>query len=137
MSQKTILITDDEPHMRRLVQFNLGRLGHRIELAASGGEALEKAATLSVDLLVIDVVMAGIDGFATVRELRKDPRHRALPVIMLTSRGLADTREKADDLGVNVFLTKPFSPIELTRRVSELLGGDASDDGEAAASART
>lgn len=129
MSQKTILITDDEAHMRRLVQFNLGRLGHRIELAANGEEALAKAAQINVDLLVIDVVMAGLDGFATVRELRKDARHRALPVIMLTSRGLADTREQADDLGVNVFLTKPFSPIELTRHATELLGGGAADAG--------
>lgn len=124
MATKTILITDDEPHMRRLVQFNLGKLGHRIELAASGQEALAKAAETPVDLLVIDVVMAGMDGFVTVRELRKDPRYRALPVIMLTSRGLADTRVSADDLGVNVFLTKPFSPIELTRHAAALLGGE-------------
>ena len=75
-----------------------------------------------IDLLIIDVVMGDFDGFATLRELRKLPAYIHLPVIMLTARGQSDTRELAEELGVNVFLTKPFSPIELTKWVRSLLG---------------
>ncbi|GAB1487568.1 hypothetical protein MASR2M8_00070 [Opitutaceae bacterium] len=122
MNAKTILVTDDEPHMRRLVQFNLAKLGHRIETASDGRAALARAAAGPIDLLIIDVVMGDFDGFATLRELRKLPGYTNLPVIMLTARGQSDTRELAEELGVNVFLTKPFSPIELTKWVRSLLG---------------
>ncbi|HEY0966339.1 MAG TPA: response regulator [Opitutaceae bacterium] len=122
MNAKTILVTDDEPHMRRLVQFNLAKLGHRIETANDGRAALARAAAGPIDLLIIDVVMGDFDGFATLRELRKLPGYTHLPVIMLTARGQSDTRELAEELGVNVFLTKPFSPIELTKWVRSLLG---------------
>ena len=122
MNAKTILVTDDEPHMRRLVQFNLAKLGHRIETASDGRAALARAAAGPIDLLIIDVVMGDFDGFATLRELRKLPGYTNLPVIMLTARGQSDTRELAEELGVNVFLTKPFSPIELTKWVRAVLG---------------
>lgn len=122
MNAKTILVTDDEPHMRRLVQFNLAKLGHRVETANDGRSALARAAAGPIDLLIIDVVMGDMDGFATLRELRKLPGYTQLPVIMLTARGQSDTRELAEELRVNVFLNKPFSPIELTKWVRSLLG---------------
>ncbi len=118
----TILIVDDESHMRRLLQFALAKTGMQLVLAANGREALAQAQTRIIDLLVIDFMMPDLDGFATLRELRRDPRYAKLPVIMLTSRGQAELREIAEDVGVDVFLTKPFSPIELTRHVRRLLG---------------
>jgi CheY-like chemotaxis protein len=117
----TILIVDDEPHMRRLLQFALAKTGARLLLAASGREALAHAAATTIDLIVIDFMMPELDGFATLRELRRDPRYAKLPAIMLTSRGQTELRETAAEVGVEVFLTKPFGPIELTQHVRRLL----------------
>jgi CheY-like chemotaxis protein len=121
-SALTFLVVDDEPHMRRLLQFALAKTGARLLLAANGREALAHAAATNVDLIVIDFMMPDLDGFATLRELRRDPRYAKLPAIMLTSRGQTELREVAAEVGIDVFLTKPFSPIELTQHVKRLLG---------------
>ncbi len=103
--------------------FGLGKTGSRLLLAANGREALEHAQRQPVDLVAIDFMMPDLDGFATLRELRGDPRYARLPVIMLTSRGQTELRNVAEEVGVDVFMTKPFSPIELTKHVKRLLGG--------------
>jgi CheY-like chemotaxis protein len=90
-------------------------------LAANGREALAHAASTAVDLIVIDFMMPDLDGFATLRELRREPRYAKLPAIMLTSRGQTELRDVAAEVGVDVFLTKPFSPIELAQHVQRLL----------------
>jgi DNA-binding response OmpR family regulator len=118
----TLLVVDDESHMRRLLHFSLSKTGAKILLAANGREALAQAHAQTVDLVVIDFIMPDLDGFATLRELRRDPRYAKLPVIMLTSRGQTELRDVAEEVGVDVFLTKPFSPLELTRHVKRLLG---------------
>jgi two-component system alkaline phosphatase synthesis response regulator PhoP len=122
MNKKRILVVDDERHMQRLIQFNLEKTGCIVETAASGEAALALIARNPIDLMLIDLVMPGLDGFATVRELRKIPGGSVVPVIMLTSRGQADAREQAEGLGISTFLTKPFSPIELIAEVRKLLG---------------
>lgn len=124
-SAPTLLVVDDEPHMRRLLQFALAKTGARLLLAANGREALAHAAATKVDLIVIDFMMPELDGFATLRELRRDARYAKLPTIMLTSRGQTELRDVAADVGVDVFLTKPFSPIELTQHVQRLLAANA------------
>ena len=118
----TLLVVDDEPHMRRLLQFTLAKTGARLLLAANGREALAHAAASAVDLIVIDFMMPELDGFATLRELRKDPRCAKIAIIMLTSRGQTELKDVAAEVGVDVFLTKPFSPKELTQHVKRLLG---------------
>lgn len=118
----TIMIVDDESHMRRLLQFALAKTGAHLVQAANGREALALAQAGTIDLLVIDFIMPELDGFATLRELRRDPRYAKLPVIMLTSRGQVELRDIAEEVGVDVFLTKPFSPIELNQHVRRLLG---------------
>lgn len=121
----TVLVVDDEPHMRRLLQFALAKTGARLLLAANGREALAQAAANQIDLIVIDFMMPDLDGFATLRELRRDGRYAKLPAIMLTSRGQTELREVAAEVGVDIFLTKPFSPIELTQHVRRLLAPPA------------
>jgi CheY-like chemotaxis protein len=122
MNTKRILVVDDERHMQRLLQFNLEKTGCIVETAGNGEEALALIDKHPVDLLLIDLVMPGLDGFATVRELRNRPSAREIPVIMLTSRGQRDTREQAANLGISMFLTKPFSPVELVSEAKRLLG---------------
>jgi len=121
MKPKRILVVDDERHMQRLLQFNLEKTGCVVDAAGSGEAALELFESKPADLVLIDLVMQTMDGFATVRELRKRPSGRDVPIIMLTSRGQTDTREHAADLGIAVFLTKPFSPIELVAEAKKLL----------------
>jgi len=121
MNTKRILVVDDERHMQRLLQFNLEKAGCSVETAGSGEAALEILQKNPADLLLIDLVMPGLDGFATVRALRSRPEGRDIPVIMLTSRGQDDARSHASDLGISVFLTKPFSPIELVMEAKKLL----------------
>ena len=118
---KQILVVDDERHMQRLLQFNLEKAGCLVDTAGSGEAALEIFDRKQIDLVLVDLVMQSMDGFETVRELRKRPHGRDIPIIMLTSRGQSDTREHAHDLGIAVFLTKPFSPIDLVAQAKKLL----------------
>lgn len=121
MTPKRILVIDDERHMQRLLQFNLEKTGCIVDAAGSGEAALKLFANKPADLVLIDLVMETMDGFDTVRELRKCPGGGDVPIIMLTSRGQTDTREHAADLGIAAFLTKPFSPIELVAEARKLL----------------
>ena len=121
MNSKRILVVDDERHMQRLLQFNLEKTGCAVETAGSGPAALAIIDSKPIDLLLIDLVMEGMDGFATVRELRKRDHGGDIPVIMLTARGQADTCHEASELGIAAFLTKPFSPIELVAEARKLL----------------
>jgi CheY-like chemotaxis protein len=121
---KTILITDDELFMRRLLEQTLRKTGARLVTVASGDEAISWLGRESADLLLIDVTMPGRDGFDTVRALRVDGdgKHATMPVIMLTAGGMGDVRTRAKELGVAAFFTKPFSPAALTAEVTRLLG---------------
>jgi CheY-like chemotaxis protein len=122
MSTKTILITDDEPHMRRLLQFTVRKTGHQILQASSGEDAITMIDAQTIDLLIIDFGLEGMTGLETVTALRKLESGKNLPVILITARGDSGIREDAQATGVSAFITKPFSPIELTKLVNELLG---------------
>jgi DNA-binding response OmpR family regulator len=121
MNNKTILICDDEKHMLRLLSFTLSKTGCRVESVSDGDQALARVAQGGIDLLVIDVMMPGKDGFETVRELRRMKEGATLPIIILTARGAATMRDEAGQLGVSHFVTKPFSPIQIQEQVKLLL----------------
>lgn len=121
MNTKTILITDDEPHMRRLLELTLAKTGAQLVLAESGEAALARAQAGPIDLLVIDVGLPGMSGFETIKAITALPARAGLPIIMLTSRGHTEIREEAGKLGVRAFLTKPFSPTELASIARTLL----------------
>lgn len=118
---KTVLVTDDQPHIAEVIRLSLERTGCRVEIAASGEAALRKADAGRIDLLIIDLAMPGMGGFETVRQLKRKPGCADLPVIVLTGSGDAQLRTEAERLGVAAFLTKPFSPTELQRRVQKIL----------------
>ena len=122
MQKKRILVVDDERHMQRLLQFTLEKTGATVQMAGSGTEAIECLRKDPADLICLDLVMPGMDGFATVREIRKDPSLPSLPVIMLTSRGQNEAREQATGLGIVSYFTKPFSPTELIAEAKKILG---------------
>ena len=117
----TILVVEDEEDIADLVAFNLRRNEFQVELAHDGIQGLAKAKEIKPDLIVLDVMMPGLDGFRVFKELRKDKSTRTIPVIMLTARGQTEDRIQGLELGAEDYVTKPFSPKELVLRIKNLI----------------
>ena len=120
--QPTILIADDEDDILRLVRFGLERDGYRVLVAADGAGALEVAQAQAPALCVLDVMMPKLSGLEVLQRLRDDPRTEAVRVILLTARGRDADVDRGFELGADDYVTKPFSPQELRRRVRAVLG---------------
>jgi two-component system OmpR family response regulator len=110
-----ILVVEDEPKLGRLLVRGLGEEGHPADLAPSGEEALWMARAAPYDAIVLDVMLPGIDGFATCRELRS--RGVWTPVLMLTARDAIEDRISGLDTGADDYLVKPFAFSELLARL--------------------
>lgn len=115
---KTILIADDEERMRRLVADFLVREGYKVVEAGTGTAALDLFEQGNIDLVILDVMMPGFDGWTVCREIRKQS---GIPVIMLTAKSQETEQLLGFELGVDEYITKPFSPRVLTARVNALL----------------
>lgn len=114
----TILVVDDEPRIRDVVEYALRREGFTVLLAKNGEEALALAATHDIALIVLDVLMPELDGLSVCRTLRASSN---VPIIFLSSRGEEVDRILGLELGGDDYLVKPFSPRELTTRVRAVL----------------
>lgn len=127
-----ILVVDDEPPIVRLMEFILARQGHQMVVAVNGEEALEKVRTLNPDLVLLDIMMPRIDGYEVARTLRADPATQNLPIIMLSAKAQEEDIQKGIDVGVNEYITKPFSPEQLVHVVTDYLnrvhGGETHDE---------
>ena len=115
---KLILVVDDEPRMVKFVRMNLELEGYRVAEAGDGLEALDKIRDELPDLVVLDVMMPGMDGFETLERIREVS---TVPVIMLTVKGDEDDRIRGLELGADDYITKPFSPRELASRIKAVL----------------
>ncbi len=118
---KIILIADDEPHLRLLVRATLEDDDYQIYEAEDGQEALELALRVNPDLFLLDYMMPRLDGVSVCKELRANPRFRDRPVIMLTAKSQQHDIALGKTAGVNHYLTKPFSPLELMDLVEKTL----------------
>jgi two-component system OmpR family response regulator len=116
--QKTILIADDDSHIREVLQFALEKAGFRVDAAKHGREAIEKTARQNHDLLVLDINMPEMDGLEVCRHLRKTSD---IPILFLSSRDEEIDRVVGLEIGGDDYLTKPFSPRELVARVQAIL----------------
>jgi DNA-binding response OmpR family regulator len=123
---KKILIIDDDAFIRRPLEFILREEGFAPVTAVDGEDGLAKLAGERPDLIVLDVMMPGIDGFTVCRRVRTDPRFASIPVILLTAKGQESDRERGLAAGATEFMSKPYSPSELVRRVREILTGNES-----------
>ena len=113
-----ILVADDEPNIRELVRLYLSKEGYEIELAVNGEEALDKALRLKPDLVVLDLMMPRLDGFAVTERIREQSD---VPILMLTVRKEDAVKVAGLELGADDYLTKPFNPKELVARVKAIL----------------
>jgi DNA-binding response OmpR family regulator len=114
-----VLIIEDELPMRTVLGDLLAAEGHRVLTAANGADGLERALAEQPDLILLDVMMPRLDGFALAQELRR--LGRATPILMLTAKGQVDDRVRGLDAGADDYLVKPFSGDELLARVRALL----------------
>ena len=113
-----LLIVDDEMHIRDLVQKYATFENYESETAENGLEAIEKVKHNEYDLVIMDIMMPELDGFSAVKEIRKISQ---VPVIMLSARSEEYDKLYGFDLGIDDYVTKPFSPKELMRRVNAVL----------------
>jgi CheY-like chemotaxis protein len=121
---KTILIADDEAHLRLLVRKTLTEDDYRIVEAVDGQEALARARKERPDLVVLDWMMPRLSGLQVLEALRSDPDTASVRVIVLTARSQQIDRSLALQQGISAYLVKPFSPLELIQLVERVLEGE-------------
>ncbi len=119
----SVLIVDDDPFIRKLIATTLEDVaGFELAEAANGLEALRVGSRESPQLVFLDIDMPGMDGLEACRRLRSDPATAGATIVMLTAAAGELAEREAEDAGADLFLTKPFSPLELLRLVNELGG---------------
>ncbi|MBC8178208.1 MAG: response regulator [Deltaproteobacteria bacterium] len=120
---KKILIVDDQVEVRELVEVTLRVEDYEIRQAESGEKAIEIARAEKPDLIIMDIMMpGGMDGLETTRIIKNDPKTKDCIVIMLTAKGQQADREKGIEAGAVDYFAKPFSPLDLMKKVEEVLG---------------
>ena len=127
-NRKRILVVDDEKGLAKIIRLNLEQDGFEVVEAYNGTQAMEKLRTTLPDLVLLDVMMPDMDGFTVLKMIREIGN---TPVIMLTAKGEENDKVKGLELGADDYVTKPFSPRELTSRIKAVLRrGDFSRDEE-------
>lgn len=116
-----VLIVDDDPVILRLLQVNFRLEDYEVDTASRGDEALAKATRNPPDIVVLDVMMPGIDGWEVCRQMKEDPNLRDVPVIFLSARAQDEDRQRGNALGVVEYVTKPFDPAHLVDMVRRTL----------------
>ena len=119
---KTVLIAEDEPFIVESLTFLLTKAGYDVASCGEGNAALRAIVERKPDLLILDVMLPGINGFDLLRRLRDTPGLSRLPVMALTAKGQEADKLRMLELGADDFVTKPFSNKELMMRIEQLIG---------------
>ena len=112
-TKRRVMIVDDDPLIRRVVRAVLEDGSYELEEAASGEEALRLAGRRPPDVVLLDVMMPGMDGFQVAQQMRGDPKLKAAVIVMLTAKDTPEDRRRGMRSGADAYFTKPFSPLEL------------------------
>jgi DNA-binding response OmpR family regulator len=118
---KEILIVDDEPNVVVPIQFLMEQHGYRVMTAERGEDALDLIYQYKPDLVILDIMLPGIDGYEVCEIVRLNPNYRNVKIIFLTAKGREEEIAKGLALGADAYITKPFSNDELVAKVKELL----------------
>ncbi|OGN90401.1 MAG: two-component system response regulator [Chloroflexi bacterium RBG_13_48_17] len=121
MTNKKILVVDDEPNVVRTLTFVLKKEGYDVSSAENGEEAITRVHESKPNLMFLDVMMPKKNGYEVCQELKSDSSYCDIHIVMLSAKGQEADKEKALNLGANEFMTKPFSPVGVVGRVKELL----------------
>lgn len=122
---KRVLLAEDEPNIVESLTFLLERAGFQVEVHSDGRQVVSAAKADTPDVLILDVMLPGLDGYEILRQLRADQRSESLPVLMLTAKGQREDRETALEHGADLFMTKPFANSEIIAAVKELASRSA------------
>lgn len=122
-----VLVVDDDAVIRNLLEVNLQLEGYEVSLAIDGADALTQVAAAPPDLILLDVMMPGMDGWDVAKRLKDDEIAAAIPVVLLTARAMRADVQRGTDLGVEGYVTKPFDPDELLAVIDRLLGAGAGE----------
>jgi two-component system phosphate regulon response regulator PhoB len=128
MVREKILVVDDEEDILELIRFNLRQEGFEVTCADSGERALEILKSNSVDLMVLDLMLPGIDGLAITKHLKSSPIYNHIPIVMLTAKDKESDVVAGLEVGAEDYITKPFSPSILAARVRAVLRRQATAD---------
>lgn len=129
MAQQLLLV-DDEPGLREAVQAYLEESGFEVSVASNAQQGWELLQNKLPDLVITDVMMPQVDGYQFLKQMREDPRFKALPVVFLTARGMTSDRILGYQAGCDVYISKPFDPDELVAIVQNLLQRRADQNSE-------
>ena len=121
MSNEKILVVEDESDILELLEFHLSREGYDVMCAETGEDALKMLASHPVDLVVLDLMLPGIDGFTVAQRIKGDPNLNRLPIVMLTAKSEEGDIVAGLEIGAEDYITKPFSPRILMARVRTVL----------------
>ena len=117
------LVVEDSPTMRQLISFALRRIkGLEVEEADDGVDGLKKLSEQQFDILITDINMPVMDGLKLVSLVRKDEIHKDIPIVIITTEGAAEDRQRAMTLGANAYITKPIQAPQVINCVKKLLG---------------
>ncbi len=117
------LVVEDSPTMRQLISFALRRIkGLEVEEADDGVDGLKKLSEQQFDILITDINMPVMDGLKLVSLVRKDETHKDIPIVIITTEGAAEDRQRAMTLGANAYITKPIQAPQVINCVKKLLG---------------
>ena len=130
---KKILVVEDDPASSRLISYTLERAGYQVLTAPNGLEGLGKAQEEEPDLVILDVMLPGLDGFQVCRRLRAESRTRHLPILMLSAKAQEIDKATGLKVGADDYLTKPADPSELVARVQNLLAQESTANAKAIA----
>jgi two-component system chemotaxis response regulator CheY len=123
MSERLCLVVEDSPMMRQLLVFALARIkALRVVEATDGLDGLRKLSMARFDLIITDINMPVLDGLKLVKKIRSDDVHRDVPIMIVTTEGGAEDRQRAMQLGANAYVTKPIQAPQVILKVKELLG---------------
>ncbi len=118
---KKILVVEDHPDLRRIMQLQLKSLGFDTILATNGKQALDMAATQLPDLITLDISLPDMDGLDAARGIRHNPETRSIPIIAVTARSLPEDRERCIQGGCDEYISKPFTSSLLVSHIEKLL----------------
>ena len=125
MSDFSCLVVEDSPMMRQLVVFALGRLKNlSVTEADDGVDGLRKLASASYDIILTDINMPIMDGLKLIQRVRTDPKHKDTPIVVITTEGGKEDRERALRLGANAYITKPIPAPKVIATVKSLINID-------------